>query len=64
MNRRTRRLLQGVATACLLLGALGIFSPTLFGYPARLGLGLRLGWMENSALLALGAWGAYVANRP
>lgn len=64
MKPLTRRLLQGVATACLLLGALGLFSPNLFGYPARLGLGLRLGWIENSALLALGAWGAYLANRP
>lgn len=58
----SERIAVGFATAYLALALLGMLSPSLFGYPARLGLELRLEWGENLTHLALGIGGAYVGT--
>lgn len=57
---RTRALAGSAATLYLGLAALGILSPTLFGYGRW--LGLRLDVSENILHAAIGAWAAYVAS--
>lgn len=58
-----RALLGPMAAFLLGAAALGALSPTLFGFPARAGLPLRLDAGENVIHAAIGAWAAYVATR-
>ena len=53
---------QALAILLLGLAILGMLTPRLFGYPARMGSSLRWEVGENVAHLILGGWGAYVAT--
>lgn len=61
-QRAARGAILAAATLFLAIAILGILSPRLFGYPARLGLDLRFGWEENLTHLALGIGAAYVGT--
>lgn len=61
-ERAARGAVLAAATLFLAIAILGILSPRLFGYPARLGLDLRFGWVENLTHLALGIGAAYVGT--
>lgn len=57
-----RKIALGLGVFYLAIAVLGFVSPSLFGYPQRLGSRINLDLGENMLHLILGGWGAYVAT--